>query len=421
MYCSECGTKCKKTDAFCGECGHPLEKEEEVLKEERDDERQKQENIVKETKIKKPMSKKTKILIVSILVVCALLFGSYQFGSHIYSPKNVANTYIKALKKQDSDKLYTYLELEEDTTFATKKIFKQLNNDESKKTIENYTITDVTYGAGKLSATVSFKYTVNGSTSETTGQVYLTKKDNKKMLFFDDWQINNSNETSIVKEYTLNVPKGAKVTYADVEVTDTYLSENKNTNYDTYVLPQVFALKTKVKATLENGIVLEEDITPSNYANSVTLNLTKESLSEEISKNINEKATEIITTVYNGAIDGKSFEEIKESFEGNDVDLENLETKYNSFKDSVTSATNQLTKIDFTDVSIYSLAVEEENLRIRFLTKYDYSVKYKSYFSDEEEIHDDSSSSYLTLVLGFKGDNYYLVDFDYLPTYFSRY
>ena len=43
------------------------------------------------------------------------------------------------------------------------------------------------------------------------------------------------------------------------------------------------------------------------------LNLTKENLSEEISKNINEKATEIIATVYNGVIDGKSFEEIKGS------------------------------------------------------------------------------------------------------------
>lgn len=47
MYCSECGAKNKKTDAFCSECGHPLVQEEE-----------KQEVTTKVVKDKKPMSKK---------------------------------------------------------------------------------------------------------------------------------------------------------------------------------------------------------------------------------------------------------------------------------------------------------------------------------------------------------------------------
>ena len=421
MYCGECGSKCKKDDAFCGECGSPLEKEVEQKK------REEKPSEEKPKSQRKPMSKQNKILMIGAMVLVVLLFGGYQLGNRLFSVKSVANTYIKALKNQDADQLYTYMELEEDKTFVTKKIFKDLNKEkENKKTIENYKITDITYGAGKISATVSFKYTRKGSSSETTGQVYLTKQDKKKMFLFDSWKINNSNEVSTVKQYAIRVPSGAKVTYAGVEVDRKYLSENKNTSnwdasYDTYVLPQVFALETMVKATLENGIVLEEKTTPSNYNNSITLHLSKENLSEEMSKNLNDKAKEILKTLYNGVIDGKSFEEIKTNFEGENVNLEELEKKYNSFKENLSSASNQLTKIDFKEASIYSLIMEDGNLKIRFEVSYDYSVKYKSYFSEEEQTHDDASSNYITLVLGMHENNYYLVEFDYLPTYFSRY
>ncbi len=424
MYCKECGSKCKKEDTFCGECGSRLEKEEQIEEKKTKEETSKE---VKKEIQRKPMSKKSKILLMGAFVLVALLFGGYQLGNHLFSAKSVANTYIKALKKQDANQLYTYMEFEEDKTFVSKKLFKELQNQkENSKAIENYKITDVTYGSGKISATVSFKYTMKGSSKEATGQVYLTKQDKKKFFLFPNWKINSSNEVSTVKQYTIRVPKKAKVTYAGVLVDHKYLDENKNTSrwddgYDVYVLPQVFALETTIKATLENGIELEEKTTPSNYNNSITLNLTKENLSEEMSKNINDKAKEILATLYNSVIDGKSFEEIKANFEGENVVLEELEKKYNSFKENLLNASSQLTKIDFKDVSIYSLMMEDGNLKIRFTVNYDYSVKYKPYFSEEEQTHDDASSNYMTLILGMHENNYYLVDFDYLPTYFSRY
>lgn len=57
MYCSECGAKNKKTDAFCSECGHPLVQEEE-----------KQEVTTKVVKDKKSMSKKIKLSLVLLQV-----------------------------------------------------------------------------------------------------------------------------------------------------------------------------------------------------------------------------------------------------------------------------------------------------------------------------------------------------------------
>ena len=413
MYCSACGAKCKEEDAFCGECGTAIKKEDRAsLKIEKT-------KVVEESKNKegKPnpiISRKNKSLIVFLFVFVALLFGGYQFGRHMYSPKTVANHYIEAVKNNDTNELYKYLEMDgSDTTFVTKKVFQELMKEEKKsKTIENYKITDITYGSGKLSATVSFKYTSKESSAESTGQVYLIKQSKKNLFIFDRWKVNNSNDTTVVKDFTLKVPVGSKVTYAGIEVSDKYLQKNIDTSkigssYDIYVLPQVFAMKTKVTASLANGITIEEDITPTSRYGSVTLNLTKDNLSDSVQKALSDRAKEIVSNLYSVAMERKSFADIKGTFE--------------EFVSSITSESNQLTKIDFKDSSIYNLVAEGKNLKIRFKLKYDYTIKYKSYFSDEEQTHDDSSSSYITLIMGIDGNDYYLVDFENLVTYFSKY
>lgn len=427
MYCSACGAECKREDAFCGECGTAIKKEDshslktkKIKDVEEPKKRERKPNFI--------ITKKNKILIGFALLLVALLFGSYQLGSHMYSPKRIASRYIEAVKNNDTNALYKYLEMDEsDTTFVTKKVFQELTKGENKgKTIENYKITDITYGSGKLSATVSFKYTSKGSSTESTGQVYLTKQRKKNLFIFDSWKVNNSNDTTVVKDFTLKVPVGSKVTYAGIEVSSKYLEKNVDTSntassYDIYVLPQVFAIKTKVTASLANGITIEEDITPTSRYGSVTLNLTKDNLSDAIQKALNDKAKEIVTNLYGAAMERKPFVDIKESFEREGVNLETLENNYQDFASSITSDLNQLTKIDFKESSIYNLVTEGENLKVRFKMKYDYTVKYKSYFSNEEQTHDDSSSSYVTLIMGIDGNNYYLVDFENLITYFSKY
>lgn len=425
MYCEECGAKCKKEDDFCGECGTAIKKEEShSLKVEKKE-------TVKEPrreKEKSTISRKNKFLILFALILTAFLFGGYQLGNYLYSPKTVANRYIKAVKDEDVNVLYQYLEIDDaDTTFVTKKIFQELTKGVKKgKTIENYKITDITYGSGKLSATVSFKYMTKGSSTESTGQVYLIKQSKKNLFIFDNWKINYSDDTNVIKDFTLKVPVGSKVTYAGVEVSERYLEKNKDgskiaSNYDVYVLPQVFAVQTKVTASLPNGILIEQNVTPTSRNGSVTLNLTKGNLNDETQTALNNKAKEIATTLYSAAIERKSFGDIKVNFEKEGLNLESLERNYQDFVSSIHSETNQLMKIDFKDSSIYDLALEEGQLKIRFKLKYDYTVKYRSYFSDEEQTHSDSSSSYITFILGINENDYYLVDVENLVTYFSKY
>jgi hypothetical protein len=408
MYCGECGTKCKVNDTFCPECGSTLKNESNSLEDK------------KKTPKKKIMSKKKKIIIAVVAVIALIMFGTYKLGSDYTSPKNVANRYIKAIINKDADELYNFLNIEGDTTFTSKKILRTLIENDVLEEIENYTITDVTYSDGKLNAIVSFKYTKKGSSTETTGQINLTKKKIKKLLIFDNWEISNSKEISIVDEYTVKVPKNSSLTYAGVKVSDKYLDASSNDSYDVYVIPQVFGLKTNVEATLINGITIENSVTPSTYSKVSTLILTKDNLNEDIQKSINEYAKKTLTTLYESAINEQSFEDIKENFDS-DADLETLQSDYDSFSSKINSASNKLSKINITDISIYSLTSVDDKIQVRFKVNYEYTVKYKAYFSDEEKTHEGSNYSYMTITLGINKDNYYITSIDNLVTYFSRY
>ena len=203
MFCGECGAKNKKTDTFCSECGAPLEQE-----------------VTKETGTthttvtpRQPMSKKNKIIIAIVAAVVIVLGIGYKVGNNLTSPRKIAEDYIKATINNDGEKLYKYIEIEGDTTFASKKVFADLMKD-TKPTNEivNYKITDVKYGDSKLSAKVTFKYTTKNSSSEKTDTVNLTKQKGNKYLIFANWKISDlSADNILVEDFTLKVPKGAMV------------------------------------------------------------------------------------------------------------------------------------------------------------------------------------------------------------------
>ena len=413
MFCGECGAQNKKEDTFCSECGAPLVQEE------------KQENATNVAKKpRQPMSKKNKIIIIVVLAVAILLGVGYKIGSDATNPKAVAKEYIQAVIDQDGNKLYQYLELEGDKTFVSKKIFTDLlGGNKSESNIVNYTITDVTYGDGKLSAIVNFKYTTKGSSSERTDSVHLTKQKDKKFLIFDNWEVSDiSAENMVVEDYTIEVPKGATLTYAGIAVDKKYLdSEQATLAYDVYVLPQVFTTATTLKATLANGLELEEQVTPSSYYKIYTVSFDEDSLSEATKEKITGKAKEALTTIYTNAISKKQFSDIKSNFEHGDLDLSKLETSYNTLVSDLGESSNTLTSIEFTEISIYDVTLNDNSeFEVELKASYDYTVNYTNW-SDEVETHSDSDYSYITVVLAYDQGEYYLTDVEDLDSYFSRY
>lgn len=241
---------------------------------------------------KKPMAKSTKIIIGVVAVVVAALVALFIILGNITNPKNVAKEYIQAVVNKDGNKLYNYLNIEGDSTFVSKNVFNNYIKEKIKDdAVTNYKITEVEYSTGKLQATVRFTYTTKNSSSEKTGKVTLTKDKSKKYLFFDNWKINDSIDTAVVKDYTLKVTKGSTLTYGGIKVDKKYLASSKSsTEYDVYVLPQVFGYETVVKAVLPTGLEIEEKVTPSTYYSTHTVSFDEDTLTDAAKNKIIEVA-----------------------------------------------------------------------------------------------------------------------------------
>lgn len=412
MFCGECGAKNKKNDLFCSECGKPLVHEET--------------NAVKvEKSTKQPLSKKNKIIIAVIIAIVCILGIGYKVGSDLTSPRKIAEDYIKATISQDGNKLYKYLELDGDKTFVSKKIFKELlkENKDDSSSVENYKITEVSYGDGELTAKVKYTYTVKGSTSEKTSTINLIKQKEKKFLIFDNWEISDlSSDSVIVKDYKIKVSKDSTVIYAGVKLTDKYLDKDMSTSkLDVYNLPQVFTANTTLNATLPNGIEIEEVVKPTTYKNTYTVTFDEDSITDAFKEKLTTKAKNVLTIIYENAIAKKTFSDIKSNFEHGKLDLSELETDYNDLVSDLSESSTTLTSISFTNVVLSDLELDEDgNLELEVKVNYDYSVSYKDY-KDEVKTHDDTDYDYMSLTFVYEKDNFYLLKADDLDYYFSRY
>lgn len=412
MFCSECGTKNNENDKFCQECGHKLTEE-----------KTEQDNFSE----KKPMSKKKKIIIAISLILVMTLAVGYKIGSNITSPKNIAKNYIQAIIDLDSNKLYSYLEIDGDKTFVSKDEFTKLMNermDNSDIDIVNFKVTDVEYGKDKLNAKVNFTYTTKDSSEEHSDTINLVKEKEKKLLFFDNWKINDNDFSSmVVKDYTIKIAKGSTLNYMGIDVTNKYLNSDESSDqFDAYTLPQVFTTKTNIKAVLPNGIELNNEVIPSEYKKEYTVTFNEDSLSDNEKEQIINSAKEYLTKIYNQAISKKAFSEIKADFQQDNIDLTALEKTYTDFLKELEDSSNTLTKIDFTDISISDIELNDDGyLEVELDAEYDYTVSYKNVWSEEMETHDDSDYSYITLILAMNEDSYYLVNCENLEDYFSRY
>ncbi len=404
MYCSECGAKNKEEDLFCSECGAKLEHDDKVDRDVKP--------VVK--KVRQPMSKKSKAIIIIVVVVLVLLGSSYKVASTLASPKRIAKDYIQALVDKDANKLYKYLNLDGDDTFATKDMFKTLVKEElADNNIENYKITDVDYADGKLSASVEFKYTVAGSSSEHDSEINLVKQKGKKYLFFDNWAISDVKDNMIVKDYTIKVAKGSKLVYNSIKVDKKYLDKDEsNNNYDTYVLPIVFTTETELQVVLPSGLEISNRVTPSKYNTNYTVSFDENNITDKMKDSLLSATKDSINTLYQDAIAGKSFESVKSTYDRDGVDLKAIEEAYTSFVDKLADNNDKLKSITFNDISLYDLDVTKEGyFKVAVKVEYDYTIDYKK-ANDEIETRDKSSSGYMTVGMGYNGKEYYLVDFD---------
>lgn len=386
MFCPECGKKNKDEAKFCEYCGTKIE-----------------DNSPKEFKPvnKEKVDKKTKIIISIITGILIVLISSFMVISNNYKPTTIAKNYFEALMSNDSDRLYKYLSVK-NSGLTSKKIYKEVTSNK-KSTLKEYEITNSQISSDGQRASVIFSYTTADSIRPLTKTIYL-EKGNKKLLFFDNWEISDTG-TTLLSNYQLKTFKDANVKLNGIDLKKYKKSGTKY--YDLYEIPEIFKGTYDAKITLKNGLSSKQKLEVSSYSATITNfkidDKNKEKLTNQITNDLNK--------IYLSAINNKSFEDIKEDFKDSNA---NLEKAYNSFTSYIKYS--DLKDYSVKTVNILNLYINSDgNLSITADINYNYTVK--KILSDEEISKKSKDTVYLTYDYS---KEFKLVNMTGLDTYFSR-
>lgn len=440
MFCSECGTKNAKGSKFCEKCGAKLEVEEapKEKKTTTKKETKKEEKPVKKEAIKEEVasvSEPVKVnppkkkglspaifwTIIGSSAFVAIVVAFFIFASIITKPAHVVSNIMKSLASENYEDVYEYVIDEEptgDTTFVSKTAFANIMKDTVTKKIENYSVGTTTYGIANLTATVPVSYTYTDGSTSNDIKFYFSNTGKKTMLFFTKWKLTSglSSSYKIVDNYTIKVPKDAKLEFAGITVDKSYLNKSEsNSTYDAYTLKQVFNVKTSIKATLTSGAVIDEKVTPSTYNKSYTVKLSSSSVSQKYKDELVADGKTDLNAWYKAISEEKGFD----SLDSKKFDSK-VKTEYESNYKTIQKDTLKLTKFNITKAEFSSLTTTDEGyVKVFFKIYYDYTVSYKD--GEEVKTKDKNSYDYVYVTYDTIGKTNKVMAVSSLPTYFSRY
>lgn len=415
MFCGECGAKLKKGAAFCEECGA------KVPQEEKGESTSKVVETVKEEKPRKPMKKKNKVILVAVLVVLVAVFITYQVLSKEYSPKTVASSFLDAVVKKDAGKVYGYLDISDDGSFITKDKFVTVFEEDMKEVeIKNYKLDRIDYSSGGLTARAVFKITRNNSSSEDSVEINLVKSQDKKFLFFDSWTVSEDTLGYTIKNYTIQVPKGATVTIDGVTLESKYLSNDMDvTSLDIYKIPRIYPLEVELKTTLKSGITITDKITPTEYNDSYTVRISLSNLGSDTVNVLKEQVKKDVSGLYQNIVQAKTWADVKDNYAYTNSDLSDLEETYTDLYDDIVADDDTLKSFEVNDVTIQSVSLNDEGkLVVGAKINYSYTVEYTNW-RDEVQSNSSKSSFTTSITYDYEDDAYKLNDLSRVVSYFS--
>lgn len=187
QYCSNCGQPMAEDYAFCPECG---------TKAASDNGRQPFMRVepapaggtapAPARPPRKPLSRAAKLSIASGIVVVALGVGAYYLGQYMTDEQRLLSKFEKSAKDGDADQLYELLaSSNEDTRFDLNKVkvmaeYLADNEDIVEELMEELRSEAERLKAGDVESFVN---------DEDTPFVYLEKKDKKKWLLYDEYEL----------------------------------------------------------------------------------------------------------------------------------------------------------------------------------------------------------------------------------------
>lgn len=393
MFCSECGTKNKKDSKFCENCGAKLIEEK----------------VDKKDSIK---ASNKKLIIIGVVIV--VILGFYIYGTNITKPEKIVESYIKALKSNDYNKLYNIIidDSVKDKTFISKKVFndtmEESNTLNKYKNIESYKVGNAIITNNGLTATVTVSYILKDNVEAKKETFTLTKIGKKELLFFDTWQQANKS-LAYVENYTIKVPKDSKVEYAGVKVANKYLKK-KTSTYDEYELPAVFKIKTNVKVTTKDKVEYEKDIYPTTYSKTQTISMQGVEVPSKIKKEIKATYKNILSTFLTKTSENTNFDDVNYEYFS-----KNLKTSYNTYKNGINAEYKKLSNFSVEKMGSDKMTYKEDGT-IEVTTQVDFKYDL-TYPKLNQTMIDKTSSRYIRMEFVKDGNKYILSKIDGLPLY----
>lgn len=289
MFCPECGSKNDDNAIFCENCGIRLQTEGgKVLS-----------SPVK--KDKEPMLKGNKALVIEAIVMIVCLVLCFVIYGKTFSPECIAEKYIEAKYNQDWNKVYDVLEVNDAGKFASKEAFvtaQQINVDWGAQDIEIRHVEESTGSFGRKKIIVRYS-DENSSQKEEV----IVKRHGFK------WKI--ATEEYVCKNFSISVPKGAKVTVDKIDVSDSMEPSDEIAEMDTYTLNEVFGARHYVEIS---GDDIEKTQALVSVPEDGTV-IVDAGYNEKIMDRLAKQASEDMKEVLEGAATNKRFSEI-EVFKG---------------------------------------------------------------------------------------------------------
>ena len=399
MYCPECGKKNVKGSKFCEACGAKLE--EEVV-----EEKKTTKTTTKNTS--KPMSTSKKVTIIAIVVVVIALIVGYNYFDKKFSASSVAMDYFEAVMSNDADYIYKSLGVE-NKGLTSKENFKKALAKKEETEIVNKKISSV--NENELGAVVTIEYTTGASSSPQTYTVSLVKSEKKKFVLFDDWNPVASTDF-VLDNVTIDVPVNSEVTIGGEKIevpkqTSTYYRTTQAT------VKKMFKVDYDLQVKYQGGLEVSGTFNPTKTK---TVN-TSVKLTDKQIKQMKEDIPESLDTLFENAINNKSWEDIKDNYTINGLEPYFFTSSYDYMK-SYYKNSYDLKKIKFNSVSIdpdAKVSVSRDGIaEISMTVDYTFEKGIESYFSKKS----GTANYTMTIDVGYKDGKYIVLG---LSTYYLRF
>lgn len=388
MFCERCGSKNPDGSAFCENCGNPFQNPYNngvpVI-----NNSGMNANTVQKVP-RKPISKLTIAIIIEVVALVAVIYSMYSHEKEYYSAQKTSERFFVAMANGDWDEAYDMLDIKEGV-FLNKKNFKTAGEINSRGIVSDY---EVEAKGGEKNGKTKY-YNVNYTKkSGATATEYLTlkKSKDKKYNLFETWKVSYSN--LVMNEYMINVPEGAKVEFDGVTLDDSYIYSEfslLSDGIETYCIQELFYGMHNIKVTMDGMDSIEEvvRVDSMNYS----YNLYEMKLSDKMVSEIEESAVSNMKTIYEAAMNDKSFSSIKNLFTTDKDKLDDIEDDYEYMAEHFNSEYFSPYYIEFENVYLdfqnqYNYCVELE---------FDYSAEYYSY-NNKTDVSEGSKTIFIYFI-----------------------